>query len=128
MKYISIQFIPHSQQLYDTPGDWQAVEDVELSIQISQLPQQFELLLAIHELVEAWLCYFDHVTTQAVDSWDMGTKWAERGFAEPGDDPLAPYHAQHLKALEIEWHAARVLGIDWEAYSAALASLTHPAT
>jgi hypothetical protein len=37
--------------------------------------------------------------------------------AEPGDDPSAPYHEQHVAATWFEKQLAIRLGVDWEAYN-----------
>jgi hypothetical protein len=38
------------------------------------------------------------------------------GEGEPGDDPTAPYHREHVFATKIERMLAEELGIDWDAY------------
>ncbi len=42
---------------------------------------------------------------------------------EPGDDPRAPYHAEHAFATAIEEMLAKELGVDLDAYEAAIAAL-----
>jgi hypothetical protein len=54
-----------------------------------------------------------------VDAWDF----AHRSAGEPGNDPAAPYHAQHLVATDLEWRMVHALGIDEQAYNGALEDL-----
>ena len=65
-------------------------------------------LIAVHELVEALLCKAHGVTTEAVDTWDMGPG---HELDEPGDDPRAPYHREHelLDAWSGCWHTSSAL-------------------
>lgn len=114
---ITIDFIPHSAQRYDTCGDWLAKDD-SISIRVSKTSRsRLDLLLAIHELVEAWECHTSGISTEAVDRFDTAEDWADRGYSEPGDDPAAPYHAQHMVAMRIERLAAETLGVSWNDYS-----------
>jgi hypothetical protein len=41
---------------------------------------------------------------------------------EPGDDPRAPYHKQHVFAENIERLLAAELGVDWSAYDKEVSS------
>jgi len=47
---------------------------------------------------------------------------AEIEEAEPGDDPQAPYHHQHMAASMFEEDLAKRLGVDWEVYAAEVMS------
>ena len=42
---------------------------------------------------------------------------------DPGDDPRAPYHLEHLTASAIERRLALELGVSWDAYKDAHAML-----
>lgn len=63
-------------------------------------------LLALHELIEAKLCFNAGVTQGAVDHFDSKFE----GDGEPGDDPKAPYQRQHRAAMLIEHQMAIFLG------------------
>ena len=63
-------------------------------------------LIALHELIEARLCFKAGVTQDAVDTFDE--KFSADG--EPGDDPAAPYQKQHRAASILEHQMAIFLG------------------
>ncbi len=107
---IVIRTIPHGAQRYDTSGDWY-FEGKTLQIRVSaRKGPDSEFLIALHELVESWLCLRRGITQEAVDRFDMG--WDDAG--EPGEDPDAPYRSEHRFAEKLERTAARELGVDWE--------------
>ena len=107
---IRIKFIPQSQQRYDTCGDW-TIENNILTVLVSSMPdQRHQQLVAVHELAEALICNVDGVTQQAVDDFDMGPG---ADLDEPGNDPAAPYHSQHVVATEIEKRLAAAMHVDW---------------
>lgn len=120
---ITIEVIPHNQQRYNTPGDWQygtAQTGKDIAIRVSSCENQcHELLLMIHELVEAWLCQQQGITSESVDQFDM--KFT--GTIEPGNLSEAPYHFQHAVASSIEEFAASTLCLDFADYEEALCQL-----
>ena len=123
---IKIQTIPHDQQRYPTVGDWQIDADGNLLIQVSDMGNpDFELLVALHELVEVALCKKRGITTKQVDDFDMQfEKERETGLHgdtdEPGDDAKAPYKKEHFFATNIERLMSEQLGVDFSKYEAAL--------
>jgi len=68
------------------------------------------MLIAVHELVEAILCKAHGVSQETVDKWDMGTG---KALQEPGNDPRAPYHAEHVVAEGVEAIVGSHLKIEW---------------
>ena len=120
---VQMNVIPHQQQRYDTAGDWQLdVEKDTLVINISFLGDwKMEACLGIHELIEAIRCMADRVDQNLVDQWDLNFK----GKGEPGDDPAAPYHRQHVQASIVERTLARQLGVDWQRYEQKLEELNY---
>lgn len=115
---IRIQTKPHSEQRYDTAGDWLA-SPTEITITVSEMPdKRYERLVAIHEVVEALLCRWLRISQEAVDAWDRAST-----ADEPGDDPRAPYHECHVVAGVVERLAAKLLGVDWNDYSREIAEL-----
>lgn len=125
MRTISIKTIPHEKQRYNTTGDYESSAE-ETVISISQMRnEQFEFLVAIHELVESFLCQQAGITDAAIDAFDFdfAAKRAPNDAAEPGDESVAPYHAQHEFAKRIERLVAEELGVDWEAYDACTSAL-----
>lgn len=94
----------------DAPaGDWYFATDGVLVIKISAdvlSPEGF--LFALHELVEAMLCRHRGIPQEAVDAFDARFQ----GEGEPGDDPRAPYRAEHRFSMLIEHQVAHELGIE----------------
>ena len=143
---IIIETIPHSQQRYDTAGDWQFSKDVivphrlqpgevltftetivvaedTLRIKVSRTGcWQEEALVGIHELIEAILCRNAGVKEADVDRWDRTCVGRHQGD-EPGDNPAAPYHRQHMIASALERLLAVELGVSWPDYEEHLAAL-----
>jgi hypothetical protein len=112
---ILIQTIPHKQQRYPTVGDWFTNKvDGTVMVFVSQLGSwHYELLVAVHEVVEAFLCMHDGVAEEAVDKFD---KSVVEDDIEPGDHPDAPYQKQHCIATGIERILAACLGVKWQEY------------
>lgn len=101
-------------QRYETVGDWYDT-NLETMITATQLPtEDHTFLIAVHELIECYLCKKANVTQEQVDKWDETFE----GFSgqEPGDHPKAPYRLQHQAAESIERHLAQILGVDWSLY------------
>ena len=84
-----------------------------------------ERLVAIHELVEAILVQKRGISNDAITAFDQAYESARTGAddSEPGDDPTAPYHAEHCFATAIERRVAAELGVDWADYEARIAAL-----
>ena len=130
---IVIEVISSEKQRYPTAGDWNWTFDPEhavgkhrldqLTIKVSDLGDyKYNLLVAIHELVEAILCHRDGISQELVDEWDK----QHPSMEEPGDHPSAPYHKQHNKAMAIERMACELLDLDWQAYEARLEEMLIP--
>lgn len=117
IKRIVIDFIPQSEQRYDTCGDW-LYKDDELHILVSKMPdERHQQLVAVHELVECLACNVDGVTQEVVDAFDMGPG---ADLDEPGESSDAPYHEQHMMATNIEQMLAVALHVTWDEYDAAV--------
>jgi hypothetical protein len=120
---ITIEFIPHLEQRYNTCGDWRFDADGNMKICVSNMnTKNGPLLVAVHELVEALLCYHAGISTQEVDAFDINYKELE---GEMGDDPAAPYHKQHCIATGIERILAPLMGVGWKEYEDELIDMTN---
>ena len=118
---IVIEFIPHSEQRYNTCGDW-LFQGENLVIRVSETQdQRSQQLVAVHELCEALACNVDGVTQESVDAFDMGPGV---DLDEPGSDPAAPYHEQHEMAEAIERRLATAMLVDWDEHEAVLGDLS----
>jgi len=150
---ILAEVIPHSQQRYPTTGDWLLDEDREgpalLRVLVSKMPdERFCTLVAIHEIIEAVLCYVAKIDEKEVSRFDMlyekareqigtdtipgeqlspkfqlfleyGCKCPITDESEPGDDVHAPYYKQHQLATSVERMMGAEMGVDWNAYEQA---------
>lgn len=118
---LSVLRIPHNDQRYDTCGDWTWDGD-DLTIRVSILPEpKYEILIVVHELIEAVLCTRAGITQAQVDEFDMMFD----GPGEPGDHPYAPYHTQHVFATRIENLLCEALGLNWDAYNTVVDGLEY---
>jgi hypothetical protein len=97
---------------YVTTGDWVFNEDGHLHVTVAEHEKndRSAFLVALHEMVEAFLCKEAGIEEEAVSDFDI----AHPELAEPGDSPEAPYHEQHKVALEVEKLVARALRRDWD--------------
>ena len=120
MNNIRIEFIGHSQQRYDTNGDWLFDQYGDLIIRVSNdieplKSEDAQFLVALHELVEVWLCLKRGISQQTVDDFDLKFLQTEcpacGDWAEPGDHSAAPYKNEHRFAMIIEHLMAHELGI-----------------
>jgi hypothetical protein len=129
---VIITAVPHKTQRYDTCGDWYeapafweqmgATKDRSagcLHVRVSaELPRKEQFLVAIHELIEAFLCEVAGVTEEQVDGFDFGYNLLtpNGGKGEPGDEFLAPYYHQHQIATAIERILAAEVQVNWLEY------------
>lgn len=109
-----ITTIPHAQQRYATLGDW-VFDGDRLTITVSETGDpRMNLLIAVHELIEAHLCLERGIAEPDVMAFDV----AHPELDDPGSDPRAPYYREHMFAENIERMLALELGVDWTAYGA----------
>lgn len=114
---IVIETIPQDKMWYPSWGNWFYEADGTLRIQVCEdvpeLPtDNHRFLVALHELCEAWLCQHRGVTQRQVDDFDIQFEAnAPVHDAEPGDDPAAPYRAEHRQAMLLEHLMANFLGL-----------------
>jgi hypothetical protein len=119
---VTIKIIPHSEQRYDTCGDWTFDENGDLEIRVSSMGNwKFESLVARHELDEALLCKARGISQQAVDAFDLNYGG---DYEETGEDPDAPYHVEHMIAYAGELTMMTALGVDYGEYGAAVGGLS----
>ena len=111
MKFM-VNVIPHNSQRYNTCGDWQFDDKTNtLFVDVSETNvEAYNFLIAIHELIEAYLCIRDGISQELVDKFDQGVG---ASLDEPGNDIRAPYHKQHGIASGVERMLAGHMGVDW---------------
>lgn len=112
MNVLRVEIVPHNDQRYRTIGDWLYENGGKtLVIRVSDTGDwRSDVLIAIHEIVEAVLCQNDGVTQAQVDEFDR----RHPDLDEPGNDKAAPYHQQHVVAMVIEKNLAGAMRYDWK--------------
>ena len=113
---ISVRTVQGHQQRYPTAGDWYFTGEI-MSVRVSKLDNQdFEFLVGLHEMVEAYLCRKRGIGEDVVTRFDKAHPDAD----EPGDMETCPYRREHQFAGIIERLMANELGVDWYEYEKAL--------
>ncbi len=108
----SVEVIPHSEQRYETCGDW-IFEDGVLKIKVSDTGNDMDaFLVGVHEAVEGMLCKVHGVDEIDVTHFDMVEF---QGDGEPGEDMKAPYHFEHAVAEVVERIVAAAAKVAWRA-------------
>jgi hypothetical protein len=121
-----IETVLHSAQVYPTVGDWRYDAAGALRVYVSDMgDERYEMLVAIHELIEAFLCKQAGIHVAAVDAFDKAYERERHpgDFSEPGDHEEAPYKVQHGIASGVERLLAAHAGIDWRDYERAVNEL-----
>ena len=108
---IIIESVPPKDIRYSTCGDWQWLEDGTLRVEVPEFGNNpdSQFLVALHEMVEAWLCNRDGITEADVSKWDIDNPRLD----EPGDSKNAPYHRQHRAAMTIETKMCALMLKNW---------------
>ncbi len=124
---IVIKVIPESEQRAAVNGaDWFFDAAGDLQVRVSPMSDwRYEVLLGIHEAVEAVMCKRNGVTQGQVDAFDLEYDKTHTFDVNAGDDPAAPYRHEHCLATAIERILAAELDVVWELYDKELAS-TYP--
>ncbi len=118
--------IPHKGQAYDTVGNYQEVHGVTFFTISEMADERYEHLVAVHELIEKILCTHRGIPDAAIDAFDLAFEHdrAEGDESEPGHDPRAPYHREHVFAEKLERLLAEELGVEWETYDRTVVGLS----
>lgn len=128
MLNIEIKTKPNNEQRYNTVGDYITNADGGKQIVVSKMGDtRYELLVAIHELIESALCDERGISEESIDVFDMqfeNKRSPTDMVSEPGDDTTAPYNKEHQFATTVEKMLAEELGIDWEQYCEKCQKLT----
>lgn len=102
MKPILIIQNKKSEMRYDTVGDYEDKKDhlrITVCKQKGYVKNEDELKgVALHELVELWLCLKRGIKMKDIDKWDI----AHPGAIEPGEVKGCPYFKEHAFANKIE--------------------------
>jgi hypothetical protein len=123
---IIIEPILHSQQRYNTAGDWWFEPDEvggTLIVKVSMTGNdKYDTLVGIHEVVEAVLCKSRGIREVDVSAFDEEFESNRKPGSndEPGNDPNAPYFKEHQVATQVERIVSDELGVDWDEYDKAI--------
>jgi len=112
---VRLRVLPQREQRYETEGDWLWADntlEIRISREVGEKDPRYSTLMFVHELLEGLLCRSVGVTAARVDAFDM----LHQKEGEPGEDPSAPYHRQHIAAEADERALAEQLGVNWEHY------------
>ena len=108
---IKIATIPNDEQRYPTWGDYYTYEGVD-HIKVSKFENEdIEFIVAVHELIEMWLTKKRGIQEPDITKFDI-----ESGLDDPGESKDAPYHKEHMFAVEVEKILCKELGISYEDY------------
>lgn len=124
MLHIYIDTIPHSEQRYPTVGDYWEVREhgiypTRTEIKVSSMDDcRYEFLVAIHEMIECFLCAERGISEESITEFDMAFEEARQAgnTDEPGNSPNAPYYEEHKFATIVEKALAAELKVDWDTY------------
>src|ERR1041385_4740558 len=119
---IIIETKPKEAMRYDTCGDWTFDgENIHIDVE-EQGCWQHNVLIGIHELVEAVLCKQAGISEESVTEFDIQFE-KDRALGihdehdEPGDSIDAPYMEQHQFATEVEKNLCIAMLVPWEEYN-----------
>jgi len=122
---ITVRTVPHKNQRYSCAGDWFGTK-TDMHIRVSSLGDwRYELLIAVHEIIEAAICSYKDIPEEKVTLFDLKfekerKKGKHKDSDEPGDDKRAPYFDAHQFATHVEFALAKQLGVDFKSYSKAV--------
>ena len=112
---------------YPTAGDYYTVSGTIFIDVCKQKKEEYDLLIAFHELIEEFLTRKRGIRETDIMAYDkMFEEERDRGihdeFAEPGEDERAQYFKEHAFAAKLERQLCEDLGLDWETYNKELES------
>lgn len=123
---IVIHSVPQHRIRAEQAGDWWLFGPNAITIHVlDTLSPESQFAVAIHELVEAYLCRKDGVNDEDVSSFDYRYE-AERKEGkhgpedEPGDDPRSPYRKQHSAATFVERAICHAIGLTWDGHNTSI--------
>ena len=129
LKKIVIEFIPHKEQRYDTPGDYFYDDNGVLNILISDLGDEYKnRLVALHEIIEEAITKKRGITEEQIMEFDLmfeneRSQGQHAEDDEPGWDKRACYTKEHAFAEAVERLFCNELGINWIDYNEGFRSL-----
>ena len=123
---IMISSVPHGVCRNESVGDYGGRFPSDCWIKVSRTGDwRMDFCIAAHELVEFALCSHRGIKNKDILAFDrvFEASRCPGSHVEPGDDPKAPYKAEHAFATRIERLMVEELGINCEEYEAKVDSL-----
>ncbi len=111
--------IPHREMRDpNSVGDYWTNKDGATHIVVSAMADwRYEFLIALHELVEEALTRHRGIPEPTIMAYDLS--WGLCPGIDPGMEPDAPYHREHVAATALEMLVADMLGVKWSDYERA---------
>lgn len=121
---ILIKVIPESEQRQEVSGaDWFWDSNGDLQVRVSPMSNwRREMMLAIHETVEALMCRHNGVSQKSVDEFDQDYYKTHSDDCDAGDEAAAPYVREHCLSTAIERILCAEFNENWASYDAELAA------
>jgi len=110
-KDIHVRFVVQDKQRYATLGDYWETTDA-MVFTITRLSGLRSLYVLIHELWECYLTLRNGITEESISEFDI----SHPELDDPGLDPRAPYHAEHMQSDVLERACCVMAGDDWVEY------------
>lgn len=106
-----MQVIPHTEQRYDTLGDYWITEDGTWHFRVSDMGDwRYNFSVLLHEFVELALLSYKGIKEEDVLAFDLSVPDNSPYVDDPGFDPKAPYHREHVYADSMERLIMPLLG------------------
>lgn len=121
IKEVHIKLVPKSKIRNSDVGDYWFENEV-LQIRVVELPEySHSILIAIHELVEAFMTDYQGIKEPEINSFDaLFDEERKQGLhkgEEPGFDNRAVYRDHHTLCTAIEMMICSFLKISWKDYN-----------
>jgi len=119
MKEIRMRVVDHQSQRYDTLGDYWK-EDDTWYITVSDLGDwRYNFSILLHEFIEFAIIQHKGIPENEVIEFDLSVLKDSKYAEDPGFDPKAPYHREHVLADTVERLISMFLDFEvsepWEA-------------
>jgi len=123
--HFDIKTIAKDAMRYETVGDYFEQGGTNVVRVANMGNRDYEFLVAIHEMIELWLCQKRGIDEPPIMAFDVAFEANRQpgNVDEPGDHPDAPYRREHRFAENIERLVAAELGVDWNEYTIAVETL-----
>lgn len=114
---IHIETIPSKGQRYPTCADYYMLPSGVIEVKVNEMgDERAEIMVVLHELIEAFLCRYALIDWTDIDKFDM--KFSKKNKSdEPGDKKNAPYHKEHMIATKVEKMLCKEFGLTWKQYN-----------